>query len=121
MFGDDTNLFFAHLDIRYLFQTVNQVNQSMVYSKYAFTKYKKTNYLFFHKPGQKKDDPLLFPKLIINHYETKRKESITFSGLLLNENLNLKEHIKYNEKKANNSGFLDKAKHYLNKRSLLVL
>ena len=54
MFGDDTNLFFAHLDIRYLFQTVNQVNQSMVYSKYAFTKYKKTNYLFFHKPGQKK-------------------------------------------------------------------
>ena len=40
----------------------------------------------------------------------------------MDENLSWKEHIKYSENKtAENLGFLDKAKHYLNKRSLLVL
>ena len=42
--------------------------------------------------------------------------------VLLDENLSWKEHIKYNENKiAKNLGLLFKAKHYLNKRSLLVL
>ena len=51
-----------------------------------------------------------------------RTESITFFGVLLDENLSWKEHIKYNENKiAKNLGLLYKAKHYLNKRSLLVL
>ena len=51
-----------------------------------------------------------------------RTESITFFGVLLDENLSWKEHIKYNENKiAENFGLLYKAKHYLNKRSLLVL
>ena len=40
----------------------------------------------------------------------------------MGENLSWKEHIKYNENKtAKNLGLLYKAKHYLNKRSLLVL
>ena len=40
----------------------------------------------------------------------------------MDENLSGKEHIKYNENKiAKNLKFLYKAKHYLNKRSLLVL
>ena len=43
-------------------------------------------------------------------------------GILLDENLRWKEHIKYNENKiAKNLGLLYQAKHYLNKRSLLVL
>ena len=51
-----------------------------------------------------------------------RTESIKFFGVLLDENLSWKEHIKYNENKiAENLGLLYKAKHYLNKRSLLVL
>ena len=45
-----------------------------------------------------------------------------FLEVLLDENLSWKEHIKYNENKiAKNLGLLYKAKHYLNKRSLLVL
>ena len=40
----------------------------------------------------------------------------------MDENFSWKEHIKYNENKiAKNLGLLYKAKHYLNKRSLLVL
>ena len=40
----------------------------------------------------------------------------------MDENLSRKEHIKYNENKiAKNLKLLYKAKHYLNKRSLLVL
>ena len=40
----------------------------------------------------------------------------------MDENLSWKEDIKYNENKtAENLGLLYKAKHYLNKRSLLVL
>ena len=43
-------------------------------------------------------------------------------GGLLDENLSYKEHIKYNENKiAKNLGLLYKAKHYLEKRSLLLL
>ena len=114
MFADDTNLFFTHKDIRYLFQIVNQelenINQCFVSNKLQ------------NKPSQKENIPLLLPKLIINNYEIQRTESIKFLGVLLDENFSWKEHIKYNENKiAKNLGLLFKAKHYLNKRSLLVL
>ena len=43
-------------------------------------------------------------------------------GVLLDETLSWKEHIKRNENKiAKNLGLLYKAKHYLNIRSILVL
>ena len=57
MFADDTNLFFTHKDIRYLFQIVNQelknINQWFVSNKLS-RNIKKTKYSFFHKPSQKK-------------------------------------------------------------------
>ena len=82
----------------------------------------KTKYSFFHKPSQKENIPLLLSKLIINNCQIQQTESIKFWGVLLDENLSWKEHIKYNENKiAKNLGLLFKAKHYLNKRSLLVL
>ena len=82
---------------------------------------KRTKYSFSHKPIQKEDIPLLLPKLIIKNYEIKWTKSIKRFGVLLDENLSWEEHIKCNENKiAKNLGLLYKAKHYLNKRSLLV-
>ena len=82
----------------------------------------KNKIIIFPQTQSKKNIPLLLPKLIINNYEIQRTESIKFFGVLLDENLSWKEHIKFNENKiAKNIGLLYKAKHYLNKRSLLVL
>ena len=51
MFADDTNLFFTHKDIRYLFQIVNQelenINQWFVSNKLSLN-IKITKYSFFH-------------------------------------------------------------------------
>ena len=133
MFADDTNLFFTHKNIRYLFQIVNQKLENIIpwfiWNKLALN-IRKTKYSFFHKSSQKQNISLPLPELIINNYEIRRTESIKFFGvlldqffgILLDENLSWEQHIKYNENKiAKNLGLLYKAKHYLNKRPLLVL
>ena len=51
-----------------------------------------------------------------------RVESIKFLGVLLDENLSWKDHIKYIENKvAKNIGLLYRAKLFLDKNSLLTL
>ena len=68
---------------------------------------KKTKYSFFHKPNKKDDIPFCLPKLMINNYETQRKESIKFLRVLLDHLLTWKEHIKPTENKiAKNVGIL---------------
>ena len=48
----------------------------------------------------KKDDiPLMLPKLTISNHVTERQKVIRFLGVLLDEKLNWKEHIKYAETK----------------------
>ena len=50
--------------------------------------------------SSKKDDiPLRLPKLIISNYEIQREESIKFLGVLLDQHLTWKEHIKLTENK----------------------
>ena len=83
---------------------------------------KKTKYSFFHKPSKKDNIPLVLPKLSINKHEIDRVESIKFLGVFIDENLTWKEHIKYTENKiAKNIGLLFRAKHYLHRKSLLLL
>ena len=120
MYADDTNLFLTHKDVSYLFETANlqleRINQLSL-------KVSKPKYSFFYKPS-KKNDMLLLPKLNIYNSEIERSECLKFIGLglLLNENLCWKEHIKYNESKiAKNIGLLNKAKLYMDKYSLLSL
>ena len=130
MFADDTNLFFIHKDKpriktsdkpKIINLELENVNQWFISNKLLLN-IKKTKYSFFHKPSQKENISLLLLLLIINNLKIQRKESIKFMGVLLDENLSWKEHIKYNENKiAKNLGLLYKAKHYLNKRSLIVL
>ena len=60
--------------------------------------------------------------MIINNHQVARAESIKFLGVLLDENLSWKEHIKYTENKiAKNIGLLYRAKPFLNKKCLLSL
>ena len=117
MFADDTNLFFNLKDIKHLFTVVNN---ELVNIKDWFTANKlslyveKTKYSFFHKPSKKGDIPLCLPKLIINNYKIQRKESIKFLGVLLDQHLTRKEHIKRNENKiTKNIVLLHKARPYL--------
>ena len=68
---------------------------------------KKNRYSFFHTPSQTDNIPLQLPNLIINNCKIKREESIKFLGVLLDENVTWKEHLKYIENKcAENIGLL---------------
>ena len=63
MSADDTNLFFIHKDIRYLFQIVKQekenINHWFILNKFSLN-IKKKKYSFFHKPSQKENIPLFY-------------------------------------------------------------
>ena len=125
MFADDTNLFFEHTDLRILFSMVND-ELKKIYEWFNANKLSlnadKTKYSLFHKPSKTDDLPLLLPKVLINDKEVERVGSIKFLGVLLDEHLSWKEHIRYTENKiAKNIGLLYRAKPFLGKHSLLTL
>ena len=122
-FADDTNLFYTHKNIHCLFSDVNKkltnTNQWFVSNKLSLN-VEKTKYSFFHKASKKDNIPLQLPNLTINIRKIKREESIKFIGVLLDENVTWKEHLKFIENKcANNIGLLYKAKHHLKKKCLI--
>ena len=81
---------------------------------------KKQNITFSIDPVD--DIPLMLPKLTISNHVIERQEFIKFLGVLLDENLNWKEHIKYTENKiAKNLGLLYKARLFLERNALLAL
>ena len=106
MFSDDTNLFFNHKDIKYLFTVVNNelVNIKDWFPENRLSlNVEKTKYSFFHNPSKKDDIPLRLPKLVINNSEIQRKKYIKFLGVLLDQHLTWKEIKK---------PFLDKKPYY---------
>ena len=125
MFGDDTNLFFNHKDIKHLFRVANnkQVNIKDWFTANELSlTVEKTKYSFFRKPSKKDDIPLCLPKLIINNYKIQREESIKFLGVLLDQHLTWKEPQKLTENKnAKSIGILYKTRSHLDKRALLCL
>ena len=125
MFVDDTDLFYTHSNSQKLFSTMNEelasINQWFTSNKLSLNA-EKTKYYFFHKPSKKDDIPLMLPKLTISNHVIERQEFIKFLGVLLDENLNWKEHIKYTENKiAKNLGLLYKARPFLERNALLAL
>ena len=81
----------------------------------------KTKCSFFRKPSKKDDIPLMLQNLTISNHVIERQEFIKFLGVLLDENLNWKEHIKYTENKiAKNVGLLYKARPFLERNALLA-
>ena len=66
--------------------------------------------------------PLKMPELKIGNSIIKRKSSVKFLGVMLDENISWKEHIKTTEKKlAKNIGLLYRAKPYLDEMSLKTI
>ena len=125
MFPDDTNLFYTHSNIQKLFLTINEelasINQWFTSSKLSFNA-KKTKYSCFHKPSKKDDILLMLSKLTISNHVIERQEFIKFLGVVLDENLNWKEHIKHTENKiAKNVGLLCKTIPFLERNALLAL
>ena len=55
---------------------------------------KKTNYTLFHKNSTKDDLPLKLTDVKIVNNVLKRQTSIKFLGVMLDENISWKEHIK---------------------------
>ena len=110
MFADNTNLFYTHSNIKNLFSTMNEelasINQLFNSSKLSLNA-EKTKCSCFNKPSKKDDMPLMLPKLIFSHQVIERQKFIKFLGVLVDENLNWKEHIKHTENKiAKNLGLL---------------
>ena len=84
---------------------------------------KKNDIFNFYKANRRDDLPLVLPKLFLNNQVIKRQSSIKFLGILLDENLSWKEHLKLTENKIakKKTGLIYKAKPYLNKDSFLAL
>ena len=125
MFAVDTKIFYSNKDINTVFLKINdelqKINECLISDKLSLNM-KKNKYSFFHKPSKKDNIPLVLPKLNINNREISRTESRKFLGVLLDENLSWKTHIKYIENKiSKNISILFKVRPFLNKMSLLSL
>ena len=103
------------------------MNEEIASIKQWFTSKKlslneKTKYSFFNQPSKKGNIPLMLPKLTISNHAIERQEFIKFFGVLLDENPNWKEHIKYTENKvAKKVGLLHKVRLFLERNALLAL
>ena len=66
--------------------------------------------------------PSHLPTLKINNHDIERVNTMKFLGVLSDDNLSWKEHIKYLENKiAKNIGLMYRAKPFLDKESFLAL
>ena len=125
MFAADINLFYTHSNIQKLFLAMNVelscINRWFTSKKLSLNS-TKAKYSFFHKPSKNDDNLLMLPKLAISNHAIERQEFIKFLELLLDENLNWKEHVRYTENKiAENLGLPYKAKSFLERNALLAL
>ena len=125
MFADDTNLFYSHRNIETLFSTMNieleNINEWFKANKLSLN-VKKTKFILFYKKALTKSGnvtPLNIPSLQIGNKNIERVSSIKFLGVMLDEHLSWKEHIKVVENKlAKNIGLLYRVNQYLNESSL---
>ena len=122
MHADDTNLFYSNNDIETLFSTVNieleEISEWFKANKLSLN-IKKTNYTLFHKNSTKDNLPSKSTNLKIVNSVLKRQTSINFLGVMLDENILWKEHIKTLENKlSKNIGLLCKAKQLLDNEAL---
>ena len=118
MFADDTNLFFSAKNIKHLFQTMKKeliIIQDWFNANKLSLNVTKTKYSFFHSLSSADKIPLRLPELKINNTVIKREEKMKFLGVLLDENITWRPHIKCIESKiSKNLGILYKARYFLN-------
>ena len=123
MFADYTNHFYEHRNIIKFFATGNEklmnINDWFMVNKLSLN-VGRTKYSLFSKPSKVDDLPLMVQNF--SFQEMKRVPYIKFLGVLLNDNLSWKEHLKYIENKiAKSIRSLYKAKPFLDKDSLFSL
>ena len=87
MFADDTNFFYSHKNIKGLFYTVNSELEkiSQFKANKLLISIKKTKFILFHKSSFKDEIPLKLTALMIGDNSIKRKSSIKFLGVMLDE------------------------------------
>ena len=125
MFADDTNFFYSHHQIKTLFETVNcelkNISQWFRANKLSLN-IKKTKYTLFHKYSIKDKIPLKLPTLKIGNKVIEKTPSIKFLGVMLDENVSWRYHIKTVENKlSKNIGLLCRAKQFLDETSLKTI
>ena len=122
LFADDTNLFFSHKNLKTLFSKMNaelsKINEWFKANKLSLN-VTKTKYILFLKPSKVDDIPLKLPDLNINNINIKRVNSMKFLGVILDQHLNWKEHLKLIENKTSKCiGIMHRAKYLLNHKCL---
>ena len=82
----------------------------------------KTNYTLFHKNPIKHKTPLKIPAFKVGNKIIERKSSIKLFGVMSDESLSWKDHIKTVENKlAKNVGFLYDTKQFLDETSFKII
>ena len=125
MFADNKNFLFEHTGLRMLFSIVieelNKIYEWFNENKLSLN-VDKTKHSLYHQTSKTYDLPLLLPKLLMNNNKVERVGSIKFLGVLSDEHLSWKEHIRYTENKvAKSIGLLYTVKPFLDKHSLLMV
>ena len=120
LFADDSNLFCSHKSLQCLEAKVNvelnNVNNWLCVNKLSLN-IDKSNFVIFH-PSQKK---VQYPiNLIINNKILEEKKYVKCLGIIMDCNLNWKQHIHELSKKVSRSiGILSKLRHYV-PQSILI-
>ena len=120
LFADDSNLFCSHKSLQCLEAKVNvelnNVNNWLCVNKLSLN-IDKSNFVIFH-PSQKK---VQYPiNLIINYKILEEKKYVKYLGIIMDCNLNWKQHIHELSKKVSRSiGILSKLRHYV-PQSILI-
>ena len=123
LFADDTNVFYSGKDIdvakNILHLEMEKVTDWLISNKLSIN-LKKTNYIIF-KPRQKKNNYDQF-SLYIRNTLIERKSSTKFLGVIIDENLNWKEHIHAVASKISKSiGVISKSRFYVTEKTLFML
>ena len=124
LFAEDTNHFYSHNNVKELFRTMNaelsHLNDWFCANKLSLNT-DKTKYVLFHKAKSKDNLPLVLPDLSIHDVKIKSEISLKFLGVMIDENLTWKTHVKLVESKISKRiGILFKASRSLNSKSLLL-
>ena len=87
MFANDTNIFYSHENKKTILE------RWIMNYKNIWSVQTKCNYTIFHKNSAIDDIPLKIPELKIGNSRIKRKSSVKFLRVILDENISQKDHI----------------------------
>ncbi|MBY0580901.1 MAG: hypothetical protein K2P53_04385 [Rickettsiales bacterium] len=125
MFADDTTLFHSHNNIISLFQVANNELEQIsnwLNANCLSLNTVKTKFSLFHSKRKFQYIPKSLPMLYINNMEIERSFTNKLLGVLIDENLSWRDHIKYiSNKISRNIGILYKTRQILDKSTQIQL